>query len=268
MLARRLPGILPAMAADEALEVSLLWSAAGKGRPLALDPPFRSPHHTASVAALVGGGSGVLTPGEISLAHRGVLFLDELGEFPRNVLDSLRQPLEDGVVSVSRRAGVAAFPAQFQMVGASNPCPCGFHGDERRPCECSPSALARYRRRLSGPFLDRFDLVIRVSRPAAEAVAGPPGEESAVVRGRVETARDRQWVRGSLNRDLSRDALDGGEFSSESGGLLRAAVDTGRLTARGYDRVRRVARTIADVEGVDEVSDGHVAEALALRGGW
>jgi magnesium chelatase family protein len=266
MLARRIVGILPRLEVSEAVEVAMLWAAAGRRRGLDLTPPFRSPHHTASKAALVGGGTGNPVPGEVSLAHHGVLFLDELAEFPRGHLDTLRQPLEEGVVSVARRGMSVDFPASFQLVAATNPCPCGFLGDGRRPCTCRPAISGRYRSRISGPLLDRFDLIVRVGRIESGEYTGPPGEPSAAVLGRVTQARVIQADRGRLNRHLV-PGSDTGETAGASG-LVAQAVDNSLLTARGGDRVRRVARTIADLAESAEVEESHIAEAIGLRGEW
>ncbi|MEX1125928.1 MAG: ATP-binding protein, partial [Acidimicrobiia bacterium] len=266
MLARRMIGILPRLEIDEAIETAMLWAAAGRRRGLDTAPPFRSPHHTASKAALVGGGSGNPVPGEASLAHRGVLFLDELAEFPRGHLDTLRQPLEEGLVSVARRGMSVDFPASFQLLAATNPCPCGYHGDGRRPCECRPAIRWRYRSRISGPLLDRFDLIVRVGRVEAGEYGGSPGEASIEVATRVERARAAQMARGQVNRHMA----PGGVLheSQAAKGLVTAAVGNALLTARGADRVRRVARTIADLAGVDQVEEEHMAEAIGLRGEW
>jgi magnesium chelatase family protein len=266
MLARRMTGILPQLEMAEAIETAMIWAAAGRRRGLDTTPPFRSPHHTASKAALVGGGSGNPVPGEASLAHRGVLFLDELAEFPRGHLDTLRQPLEEGVVSVARRGMSVDFPASFQLLAATNPCPCGFHGDRRKPCECRPAIRWRYRSRISGPLLDRFDLIVHVGRVEAGEYAGAPGEPSAEVAERVQESRAIQVARGQLNRHLAPSAslLE----SAAAEGLVGSAVGSGLLTARGADRVRRVARTIADLAGVDRVEEEHMAEAIGLRGEW
>jgi magnesium chelatase family protein len=268
LLARAFPGTLPELADDEADEVSLVWAAAGLARPHPQLPPFRAPHHSASLAALVGGGSGVVVPGEASLAHRGVLFLDELGEFPPQLLDGLRQPIEDGHVVVARKGAAVRFPCRMQVVAATNPCPCGYQGDSLVGCDCPDGLVARYRRRLSGPFLDRFDVRVRVPRLRPAELSGSPGESTAVVRARVDAARDRQWSRGVLNRDLAGAALDGVPWSGEARSVLTAAAERTALTARGWDRVRRVARTICDLAGEDAVSAAHVQEALALRGGF
>ena len=266
MLARRIVGILPRLEISEAVEAAMLWAAAGRRRGLDTAPPFRAPHHTASKAALVGGGSGNPVPGEVSLAHRGVLFLDELAEFPRGHLDTLRQPLEEGIASVARRGMSVDFPASFQLLAATNPCPCGFHGDGRRPCACHPAVRGRYRSRISGPLLDRFDLIVHVGRVEAGEYAGPDGEASSEVATRVEAARGIQIERGQINRliNLGRDAHESGEARR----LVAAAVDRAVLTARGADRVRRVARTLADLAGVDPVEEHHMAEAIGLRGEW
>lgn len=265
MLARRIVGILPLLEVPEAVETAMLWAAAGRRRGLVLTPPFRAPHHTASKAALVGGGSGNPVPGEVSLAHHGVLFLDELAEFPRSHLDTLRQPLEEGVVSVARRGSTLDFPASFQLVAATNPCHCGFYGDGRKPCVCRPAVLGRYRSRISGPLIDRFDLIVRVGRVEAAEYSGPKGESSTSVGSRVERARAVQLERGRINRHLAP-----GEAPESEGArrLVAMAVDRAVLTARGGDRVRRVARTIADLEGADLVEEQHTAEAIGLRGEW
>jgi len=266
MLARRIVGILPRLEVPEAVEVAMLWAAAGRRRGLDLTPPFRSPHHTASKAALVGGGTGNPVPGEVSLAHRGILFLDELAEFPRGHLDTLRQPLEEGVASVARRGMSVDFPASFQLVAATNPCPCGYLGDGRKPCACRPAISGRYRSRISGPLLDRFDLIVRVGRVESGEYSGPPGEPSAAVSVRVAQARAIQVGRGRLNRHL----VLGSETRETpgAGDLVARAVGNSLLTARGGDRVRRVARTIADLAKSIEVEEWHMAEAIGLRGEW
>jgi magnesium chelatase family protein len=255
MLARRLPGILPPLDDAEAVEVSLIYAAAGLSRGLSRSRPFRAPHHTASRMALVGGGSGVALPGEVSLAHRGVLFIDEMAEFPRSNLDTLRQPLEDGRVTVARRGVTATFPSSFHLVAATNPCPCGYRGDRRKPCECRPALVARYRQRVSGPLLDRFDLVVKVDRLEADDASGPDPDPTFEVRRRV-TGAHKRLANGEPT--LSREATD----------LLLAALRTSLLTARGVDRVRRVAMTISALSGEEAVSDEHVAEAMSLRADW
>lgn len=253
MLARRLRSILPPLDDMAVVEVALIHAAAGLDRGLSRRRPFRSPHHSASRAALVGGGSGVAVPGEVSLAHRGVLFLDEMAEFPRGNLDTLRQPLEDGVVTVARRGVTATFPSSFHLVAASNPCPCGYLGDHRKPCDCRPATVARYRQRVSGPLMDRFDLVVKVDR--LERMGDEQAESSREVAARVKTASDRLW---SGLPDVDRSAAS----------LLEAALAKGLLTARGVVRVRRVASTIAALAGSEIVDEGHVSEAMALRAEW
>lgn len=266
MLARCLPGILPPLDHDERLEVAQVWSAAGRHSVPSAIPPFCAPHHTATTPAIVGGGSGLPVPGQISLAHRGVLFLDEFGEFPLPVLEALRQPVESGQVAIARKGISVAFPAAFQLVAATNPCPCGFRGDPIRPCRCSPRAVERYLRKLSGPLLDRFDLRVVLGRPERAGLVGPPGESSGTVRERVESARRAQSERGSLNRSMSRARLDELAWEPAAVRLFHAAVDRFSVTGRGYDRVRRVARTIADLDGARSVGEAHAAEALGFRG--
>lgn len=267
MLARCLPGILPTLHGREMAEVALTWAAAGVPRSEPAVAPFRSPHHSVSLAALIGGGSGVPVPGEIALAHRGVLFLDELGEFPIHLLDALRQPMEEGDVVIARKGASVRFETAFQLVAATNACPCGYLDDRLKQCSCSPRSLERYRRRLSGPFLDRFDVVVGVPRVAADEMAGAPGEESAEVAARVSAAWKIQQDRDCRNSRLSRTRLDELEWDSEVGGVLRAAMQTTTLTARGWDRVRRVASTIADLAQSDVIAREHIMEALAYRGG-
>jgi magnesium chelatase family protein len=254
MLGRRLPGILPPLTDSETLEVTRIHSVAGvlpPGRPLVTRPPFRAPHHSASMPAIVGGGPGP-RPGEASLAHRGVLLLDELAEFQRPALEALRQPLEDGVVAIARAGGQAVFPARFQLVGTMNLCPCGARGDPAAECSCSPQRLAAFRDKLSRALLDRFDLVVAVPRPRGHELEAGPAEASAAVRERVVAARER--VRdGPLPRAPAADEL------------LARAVERLPLSARGRARVARVARTAAALAGADEVAPEHVAEALAYR---
>lgn len=272
MLARRLPGILPPLRRDEGLEVMKVWSAAGVSHPdrgLPERPAFRSPHHSATEVSMVGGGSEWLRPGEVSLAHRGVLFLDELGEFPVSVLEALRQPLEDGVVHISRARTSADLPARFLLVAAMNPCPCG-EGSMTGACRCSEPARARYARRLSGPLLDRFDLAISLSRPDVdELLEDARAESSAKVKERVGSARLEAAARGvTCNAELPASGLDEtAPMSSEAAALLERRLRSGSLSARGLHRVRRVARTIADLDLVGPlVGQRHVAEALSLRG--
>lgn len=265
MLARCLPSILPPLVGPEVLDVALAWGAAGLDRGRSDLPPFRAPHHSATLAALVGGGSGVPVPGEVTLAHRGVLFLDELGEFPMHLLDALRQPVEDGSVMVARKGSSVRFPSRFQLVAATNPCPCGYAGDHFIACRCTPKSIDRYQRRFSGPLLDRFDLRVRTARLEAYELAGPAGESSAVVRERVIAARKRQAERGVLNAALRRRQLDAAPLTDAAKSLLTRSVRSAALTARGWDRVRRVALTVADLDESAVVGETHVAEALAYR---
>jgi magnesium chelatase family protein len=291
MLARRLPGILPPLDDAEALEVLAIHSVAGllrAGRDArAPARPFRAPHHSISMAGLVGGGSWP-RPGEVSLAHRGVLFLDELSLFSRPTLEALRQPMEDGHVAIARAAHAVRYPARFTLVAASNPCPCGFAGCDDRPCRCSAADLERHRARLSGPLADRIDLHVPVRRvpPSqlashaerrASAVATAPAERSAAVRDRVAAARERQRRRYAHTAGLPDGAVltnaaaparfvePAARLDADARALLVRAADRLVLSARAYHRVLRVARTIADLDGADAVMRGHVAEALAFR---
>jgi magnesium chelatase family protein len=254
MLARRLPGILPALGRDEALEVTRIHSVAGllsRDRPLVDRPPFRAPHHSASVAAIVGGGPGP-RPGEATLAHRGVLFLDELPEFQRPVLEALRQPLEDGEIAVARAEGRAVFPSRFQLVASMNMCPCGGRGDAGAECQCSPQRLAAFREKLSRALLDRFDVVVALPRPRAAELGGSVGESSENVARRVAAARDRLASRRF-------------ERTRAATALLDRAVERLPLSGRGRARVARVARTVAALAGADGVEEEHLAEALSYR---
>jgi magnesium chelatase family protein len=269
MLARRLPGILPTLSFEEALEATMVHSVAGllAGRSLVETRPFRAPHHTVSVAGLVGGGP-LVRPGEISLAHNGVLFLDELLEFARPALESLRQPLEDRKISVVRARRTVVFPADFMLVSALNPCPCGHLGNRLRTCTCSGVAIDAYRAKLSGPLLDRIDMHVEVPAvPYRQLAHGPPSESSALVRERVEATRERQRRRGPR----SNGRLTGAELAAHAAldaqghRLLERAVERLAMSARAIDRVRRLARTIADLEGSEAVRAEHLAEALQYR---
>ncbi len=269
MLARRLPGLLGPLPVDEALEATAIHSAWGtRLERLLTRRPFRAPHHTISDTALVGGG-GQPRPGEISLAHRGVLFLDELPEFRRSALEALRQPLEEGRVTISRVRGSLSLPARFQLVAAMNPCPCGHLGDPTRPCRCTPNQVAAYRGRLSGPLLDRLDLHVAVSALAFADMEAPPGEATAVVAERTARARQRQAARnpdGVPNAQLPPAALRRVARPDPEGlQLLRLAMDRLGLTARAHDRLLRVARTVADLQGAERVLAPHLAQALAFR---
>jgi magnesium chelatase family protein len=254
MLARRLPGILPPLSVEQALQATRIHSVAGllpSERPLVTKPPFRAPHHTSSTAAIVGGGRGP-RPGEATLAHHGVLLLDELAEFARPALEALRQPLEDGTIAVARVNGRATFPARFVLVATMNLCPCGARGDPHADCACSPQRLAAYRDKLSRALLDRFDLLIQLPRARSSELSGSPGETSALVRARVEAASKR---------------LEAGRprMNAAAQELLARAVDTLPLSARGRARVTRVAGTIAGLAGRTEVGSEHLAEALSYR---
>ena len=272
MLAARLPGLLPALDREQALAVTMVHSAAGVALPpggLVTRPPFRSPHHTSSQVAMVGGGSTALRPGEISISHCGVLFMDELPEFAPRVMDTIRQPLEEGTVSVSRAALHVTIPSRFQLVAAMNPCPCG-DGNEPGGCECGDARLRSYVGRVSGPLLDRFDLRVKVERPDVnQLLDNKPGEPSSVVRGRVAVARQRAVDRqGVLNNELAARDLDRfAPLATTALDCLRDEMERGRLSARGYHRVRRVARTIADLRphGSEVLDEETVALALGMR---
>ena len=276
LLARAVPGILPELSAAEALDVTKIYSVAGmvgRDRSLVRRRPFRAPHHTISHAGLVGGGS-TIRPGEISLAHRGVLFLDEFPEYPGAALEALREPLESGTVTISRARGSLTFPARILLIAAMNPCPCGYYGDARRVCSCNDSTVSRYQRRVSGPLLDRFDLFMDVPRVEYEELSGAPsGESSAAIRERVEAARERQRERlaGSehlTNAEMGPVAVR--EFCQqqlEPGAepLLSAAMEQLGFSARAFHRVLRVARTIADLAGSETIATAHLAEAIQYR---
>ena len=270
MMARRLAGVLPPLTFDEALEVTSIHSVAGllaTGAGLVQARPFRAPHHTVSDVALVGGGS-YPRPGEISLAHNGVLFLDEMAEFSRHVLEVLRQPIEEGCVRIARAARTCTFPARFMLVGAMNPCPCGYHGDPLKPCRCTPPQIDRYAGRLSGPLRDRIDLTVPVAAmPARELTESSGGEPSAAIRDRVIGARERQLARsGILNARLHGRALRTHvQLDADARRLLDTALTKLSLSARAHDRVLRVARTIADHAGSPGVAGDHLGEALQFR---
>ncbi len=271
MLARCLPGILPPLELGEALEVAQVRSLLGElppGHPVDWARPFRAPHHGVSMAGLIGGGSGLALPGEISRAHHGVLFLDELAEFQSAVLQALRQPIESGRVTITRSAGSVSYPARFTLVAATNPCPCGWAGDSRRACRCTPAVIDSYRRKLSGPLLDRIDIKVSVRRVPPNLLASEPvGEPSAPVRERVMAARPRERDRqGCLNATLKPARLR--ELAALEPGprrtLERWAEQQG-LSARGFHRAWRVARTAADLDGAERIDDRHVLEALGYR---
>lgn len=274
LLARTLPTILPKLTLEEALEITKIYSVSGllpTGKPLVNERPFRSPHHTASNVAIVGGGSWP-KPGEISLAHRGVLFLDEFSEFQRNVLESLRQPLEDGIISVSRVAGTLKFPAKFILVAAQNPCPCGFLTDPNNTCTCTPAQIIKYQKKISGPLLDRIDLHVEVPRVKYDKLTNEEiSESSALIRKRINQARKTQ-----IKRFKNCDAMTNSEMSIQmikkycqidksSSEVLKNAVDQMNLSARSYYRVLKVARTIADLLDCEKIEVSHVAEALQYR---
>ena len=278
MLARRMIGLLPPLALEERIEITRVLSAAGMWPGgLVCERPFRAPHHTASYAGLVGGGSPP-APGEISLAHRGLLFLDELPEFRRESLEALRQPLETGVVGISRAGARIELPARFQLVAAMNPCPCGFRGDARRVCRCSPNTVDRYRRRISGPLLDRIELRLELQPPRIEELlptdsAPPPApgtshaELVVAVRRGIEFSRARQG--GRRNVDLDTDELDEyATLDSASRTLLAGTAEKRNLSARALQALRRVARTLADLEASERLHRRHLAEALGLRAEW
>lgn len=275
MLARRLPSILPPPSQDEALEVTLLHSVAGllpEGGGLVTSRPFRAPHHSITPAGLLGGGTP-LRPGEASLAHNGVLFLDEVNEFRRDALEGLRQPLEDGRLLIARAARAVEFPSRFALVAAANPCPCGFEGEHSRRCKCKPHLLHSYRQRLSGPLLDRIDIRVRVPRlTRSELMGTEPGESSAVVLARVRAARARQLARlrgvgARCNGEMSgAQARRHAALGSAAERELGRAVERFALTGRGFDRILKVSRTVADLEGSRRVEREHVLAALTFRG--
>lgn len=269
LAARRLPSILPPLGRSEAIEVTKIASVSGRPAPdgTLAHRPFRAPHHTISPAGLVGGGSP-LRPGEITMAHHGVLFLDELGEFSRSSLEALRQPIEDGSVTISRAQGSLTFPADFQLFAAANPCPCG-HGQGSRDCVCTPERVRNYETRLSGALADRFDMALAVEQPSAKALSGDRGEDSATVAARVLAARERQWERlgeGRTNASMDeRETVDLVDLERDGREALIAAHESLGLSGRGWNRVLKVARTCADLEGSLTVRDRHVDEAMSLR---
>ena len=274
LLARCLPSLLPPLSFDEALEVTKVHSVAGRLPPgigLVADPPFRAPHHTISWAAMAGGGIGPM-PGEVSLAHRGVLFLDELAEFPRNALEALRQPLEEGSILVSRVGRSARMPTEFVLVAAMNPCPCGYSGAEARACICSPAVVSRYQSRVSGPLIDRIDLQVYVRALTGEQMlASASSEPSSVVRDRVLSARELQKERFArsdrrLNAAMSPpEVTQFCELSRAGKESVRQAVDSFGLSARAFDRILKVARTMADLEGGGSIKKAHLHEAIQYR---
>lgn len=276
MLARALPGILPTLTEEEALEVTKIYSVTGNlssGDSIVTARPFRSPHHTTSRIGLIGGGSNLM-PGEVSLSHRGVLFLDEFPEFPRSVLESLRQPLEDGKVTISRAKGSVTYPAQFLLVAASNPCPCGYFGDPKRPCKCTSSQISRYQKRISGPILDRIDIHIEVPSVETQKLVSetkPEAESSKEIQSRVQKAREVQIKRFAGTYFKSNAEMGTKEvkkycaLSDECRTILRSAIATLNLSARAYFKVIKVARTIADLSGEKEIAVNHLAEALQYR---
>lgn len=275
LLARALPTILPPLSQNEMVEVTTIWSVAGllhPERPLVTMPPFRAPHHTASRAALVGGGSGKATPGEVTLAHRGVLFLDEIPEFPRNVLEALRQPIEDGIVTVSRAEGTATYPARFLFLAAQNPCPCGHATDPERECLCSAGDILRYKKRVSGPMLDRIDLHVDVPRLSFEKLRGiADAEPSSAIRQRVQRAGTTQGARFTnlpfaTNAEMrTQDVETFCALNRESETILRSAHDRFQLSPRAVTRILKVARTIADLAGENRIASTHLTEAIQYR---
>jgi magnesium chelatase family protein len=277
MLARRLPGIMPPLTVAESLQTSKIYSVAGllpRDQALITVRPFRAPHHGASAASIIGGGTNP-KPGEASLASNGVLFLDELPEFSREVLEALRQPLEDNIISIARVQARIEYPANFQLIAAMNPCPCGYFGDNLKPCSCKPTNRQRYKGRISGPLLDRIDLHIEVPRVQYDELAGrnqPPPESSQKIRERVMAAREIQAARFSeaaycVNAQMSRKMLVACcQLADDAALLLQEAFKQLRLSARSHDRILKVARTIADLAAVEQISAEHIAEAVQYRG--
>ncbi|MBU0706991.1 YifB family Mg chelatase-like AAA ATPase [Patescibacteria group bacterium] len=274
LLTKALVSILPEMELEEALDVTRIYSVAGliqTDQPLLRQRPFRSPHHTASAASLIGGGR-IPRPGEISLAHRGVLFLDELPEFPRSVLESLRQPLEEGVIFVTRVQGSLKFPAKFILMAAQNPCPCGYYGDRDKECSCTPWQISKYNKKISGPLLDRIDLHLRVSRVKFEELTSiSPAEKSDSIRERVVQARQVQLKRFKNAKIFTNTEMDSRgikmfcQIDTVSQEILHKAMSLHQLSARSYTRILKVSRTIADLEGSESIKSRHIAEALQYR---
>ncbi len=274
LLAKTIPSILPKLTMDEALEISKIYSVAGLMGPdetLIRSRPFRSPHHSASSVSIVGGGSWP-KPGEVSLAHRGVLFMDEFPEFPRSVLETLRQPLEDGAITVARAAGTFVFPAKFMLVAAMNPCPCGYATDASKQCTCSPRRVIEYRKKISGPLLDRIDIVIEVPKVKTESLIGEySAEPSSEIQKRVQQARNRQLKRFKTTKIFTNSEMTSLQIEQlckldQSGtSLMRRAINTKHLSARAYTRTLKIARTIADIEQADQITPTHLSEALNYR---
>ena len=276
LLARTMPSLLPPLTPLEAIEVTKVHSVAGmlgRGRPLVLDRPFRAPHHTISHAGLVGGGSHI-RPGEVSISHRGVLFLGEFPEFGQTALEALREPLESGAVTISRVRGSATFPAGFLLVAAMNPCPCGYYGDVKRACTCAEATVTRYQRRISGPLLDRFDLFVEVPRVEYQELTGDlSGETSATVRERVAMAREVQQQRLVGTRFVTNSEMGPLEVRKycqqmlvpQAQPLLATAMEQLALSARAFHRILKVARTIADLAGSEMIETPHLAEAVQYR---
>lgn len=276
MLSRALPGILPKLSEEEAIEATKIYSITGNlpdGQSIVTSRPFRCPHHTTSRIGLIGGGSNP-TPGEVSLAHRGVLFLDEFPEFPRNVLESLRQPMEDGLITISRAKGTSVFPAKFLLVAAANPCPCGYFGDKKVRCKCMPGQISRYRKRVSGPILDRIDMHVNVPTVDAQKLIGKSddnSEKSVDIQKRVQKSRDIQLDRFkgttlTSNSEMgTKDVKKYCDLNKDCLVILRSAVSTMGLSARSYFKVVKTARTIADLEAEKEIHTNHIAEALQYR---
>jgi magnesium chelatase family protein len=274
MLAKSMPSILPELTFNEALEITKIQSITGimeAGEGIASERPFRSPHHSASTAALVGGGQKAM-PGEISLAHYGVLFLDEFPEFSKDVLESLRQPLEDGVVTITRASAKATYPADFMLIAAMNPCPCGYYGSRMQECRCKPYEIAKYRNRISGPLLDRLDMHVEMAEVGySDITSNKPGESSAAIRERVDEARRIQRERYKkdgiiCNAQLSARLVKKYCVPDENGQrLMRQAYERLNLSARAYNRVMKVARTIADLSGGGDITYEHIAEAIQYR---